>query len=45
MRQLVIDFKKCDAGRNCNHECELECAIKVFKVDDPAQAALQIKAY
>ena len=45
MKQLVIDFQKCDAGRNCNHECELECAIKVFKVDDPAQAALQIKAY
>jgi len=45
MKQLVIDFQKCNAGRDCNHECELECAVKVFKVDDPAQAALQIKAY
>ena len=33
MKQLVIDFQKCDAGRNCNHECEMECAIKVFKTD------------
>ena len=28
MRQLVIDFQKCDAGRNCAHECELECAVE-----------------
>jgi Fe-S-cluster-containing hydrogenase component 2 len=42
MRQLVIDFKKCNGGRDCDHECERECAVKVFKVDDPAKAALHI---
>ncbi len=45
MKQLVIDFQKCNAGRDCAHECELECAIKVFKKDDPALAALHIKAH
>jgi carbon-monoxide dehydrogenase iron sulfur subunit len=44
MKQLTIDFSKCNGGRDCNHECEMECAIKVFKIEDPAQAALHIKA-
>jgi len=43
MRQLRIDLAKCDAGRNCNHECEEACATKVFKLDDPGRAALHIR--
>jgi anaerobic carbon-monoxide dehydrogenase iron sulfur subunit len=44
MKQLRIDLSKCDAGRaTCHHECEVECAKKVFKIDDPAQAALHIR--
>jgi Fe-S-cluster-containing hydrogenase component 2 len=43
MRQLRIDLEKCDAGRNCNHECEVACASKVFKFDDPERAALHIR--
>ena len=43
MKVLKIDLAKCDAGRNCNHECETECAKKVFKSDDPARAALHIR--
>lgn len=43
MRQLRIDLTKCDAGRTCEHECEAACATKVFKLDDPAFAALHIR--
>ncbi len=44
MRQLRIDLGKCDEGRkNCQHECEASCAEKVFKLDDPAMAALHIR--
>jgi Fe-S-cluster-containing hydrogenase component 2 len=43
MRQLRIDLTKCDAGRNCEHECETACATKVFKLDDPGFAALHIR--
>jgi carbon-monoxide dehydrogenase iron sulfur subunit len=43
MKRLKIDLSKCDAGRNCNHECESACAEKVFKFDDPARAALHIR--
>lgn len=44
MRQLRIDQAKCDAGRKtCAHECESACAEKVFKLADPAMAALHIR--
>jgi carbon-monoxide dehydrogenase iron sulfur subunit len=44
MRQLRIDLSKCDAGREtCHHECETSCAEKVFKLSDPAMAALHIR--
>ena len=43
MRQLKIDLIKCDSGRNCAHECETACATKMFKLDDPAMAALHIR--
>jgi carbon-monoxide dehydrogenase iron sulfur subunit len=43
MRQLRIDLTTCDAGRNCQHECEDACATKVFRLDDPAFAALHIR--
>jgi carbon-monoxide dehydrogenase iron sulfur subunit len=43
MKQLRIDLGKCDAGRNCEHECEQVCAEKVFKFDDPERAALHIR--
>lgn len=44
MRQLRIDLKKCDEGRkSCHHECEASCAEKVFKLSDPAMAALHIR--
>ena len=43
MKVLKIDLEKCDAGRNCNHECEKECASKVFKSDNPDHAALHIR--
>ena len=43
MKRLKIDLSKCDAGRNCNHECEKACAEKVFKFDDPSRAALHIR--
>ena len=42
MRQLRIDLVKCDGGRDCAHECEAACATKVFKLDDPALAALHV---
>lgn len=45
MRQLRIDLEKCKNGRQtCGHECESACAQKVFKLDDPAKAALHINA-
>ncbi|MCL1893537.1 MAG: 4Fe-4S binding protein [Holophagaceae bacterium] len=44
MKSLKIDNNKCDYGRKCNHECELTCASKVFKCDDPARAALHINS-
>ncbi len=43
MKRLKIDLGKCDAGRNCNHECETACATKVFKFDDRSRAALHIR--
>lgn len=43
MRQLRIDMGKCDAGRNCNHECEEACAVKVFKLQGREHAALHIR--
>jgi len=44
MKQLRIDLKKCDAGmETCAHECESSCAEKVFKLTDPAMAALHIQ--
>jgi Fe-S-cluster-containing dehydrogenase component len=44
MKQLRIDLSKCDEGRKtCAHECESECARRVFKLDDPALAALHIR--
>ncbi len=44
MRQLRIDLSKCDAGRaTCQHECESSCAEKVFKLTDPAMAALHVR--
>ena len=44
MRRLRIDLDKCDAGRaNCGHACESACAGKVFKLEDPARAALHIR--
>ena len=43
MRQLRIDLTKCDSGRKCEHECEEACATKMFKLDDPAFAALHIR--
>jgi Fe-S-cluster-containing hydrogenase component 2 len=45
MKQLRIDMTKCDAGRaaDCGHACEVQCAIKVFKSDNPEHAALHIK--
>jgi ferredoxin len=44
MRQLRIDLSKCDEGRKtCAHECEASCAEKVFKLSDPAMAALHIR--
>jgi anaerobic carbon-monoxide dehydrogenase iron sulfur subunit len=44
MKQLRIDPVKCEEGRKtCHHECESDCAKKVFKVDDPALAALHIQ--
>ncbi len=44
MRQLRIDLSKCDEGRKtCQHECESSCAEKVFKLDNPAMAALHIR--
>lgn len=43
MKQLRIDLSKCTEGRRtCARECERECATRVFKVDDPALAALHI---
>jgi ferredoxin len=44
MKQLRIDAARCQEGRKtCAHECEAECAKRVFKLDDPAQAALHIR--
>ena len=44
MRQLTIDMNKCEIGREtCRHVCEVDCAKKVFKVDDSALAALHIR--
>ncbi len=43
MKQLRIDVGKCDYGRHCEHECEQACAEKVFKLKDPAMAALHIR--
>ena len=43
MKQLRIDMTKCDAGRTCQHECEVACAVKVFKFEDRARAALHIR--
>ncbi len=44
VKQLRIDLAKCDAGReSCAHECESECARRVFKLDDPALAVLHIR--
>ena len=42
MKVLKIDINKCNYGRECGHECEVACASKVFKCDDPARAALHI---
>ena len=42
MKTLKIDIGKCGYGRNCSHECEAECAARMFKSDDPAHAALCI---
>ena len=44
MRRLTIDLSKCNGGRNCNHECEDACAIKVFKLGDRALAAMNVCA-
>jgi Fe-S-cluster-containing hydrogenase component 2 len=43
MKVLKIDMSRCDAGRDCHHECEEACAVKVFKFDDPERAALHIR--
>jgi Fe-S-cluster-containing hydrogenase component 2 len=43
MRQLRIDLTKCKNGSDCAHECESSCATRVFKLDDPAFAALRIQ--
>ena len=43
MKQLRIDVGRCDYGRHCEHECEHACAEKVFKLKDPAMAALHIR--
>jgi Fe-S-cluster-containing dehydrogenase component len=44
MKQLRIDLTRCDEGRRtCEHECERECAKRVFKLDDPALAVLHIR--
>ena len=43
MRQLKINLPKCDGGRNCDHECEEACAIKMFKLDDRQAAALHVQ--
>lgn len=44
MRQLRIDLAKCNEGRKtCAHECESACVEKVFKLGDPAMAALHIR--
>lgn len=43
MKQLKIDLHKCDQGRaTCHHECQVQCAKRVFKSDDPEMAALHI---
>ena len=43
VKLLRIDLAKCDQGRqSCAHECETECVRRVFKLDDPALAALRI---
>ena len=43
MRQLQIDLSRCGGGRSCAHECEQVCATQVFKLDDPAGAALHVR--
>ena len=43
MRYLKIDLSKCEAGKNCNFECETECAKKVFKSDDRTHSAIQVR--
>lgn len=44
MKQLRINMSRCNGGRDCAHECERACAEKVFKLQDPAMAALRIHA-
>jgi ferredoxin len=44
MKTLRIDLSKCKFGRDCGHECEAACALKVFKCEDPSRAALHIMA-
>jgi Fe-S-cluster-containing hydrogenase component 2 len=43
MKTLRIDVGKCGHGSGCSHECEAACA-KVFKSEDPARAALHVRA-
>ena len=43
MRQLTIDLSRCDGGRSCAHACEDACAVKAFKLQDRAGAALHIQ--
>ena len=43
MRQLKIESARCNAGQDCDHECEEACAAKVFKLDGRAFAALHIE--
>jgi Fe-S-cluster-containing hydrogenase component 2 len=42
MKQLRIDVTRCGGGDTCARECEEACARQVFKLDDPALAALQV---
>ena len=43
MKQLQIDLSKCRGGSACAQECERACATQVFKLQDPAGAALHVR--
>jgi carbon-monoxide dehydrogenase iron sulfur subunit len=43
MRYLKIDLSKCEAGKNCNFECETECSTRVFKSKDRRRSAIQVR--